>query len=74
MPTNLDSFAETKIIDGIKDMILSMGSLVSVEMVIDAFMLLIEDDSYKGDIARITPQYGISVIGRTPKPTKASKL
>lgn len=48
-----------------------MGSLVPVEQVIDAFMLLIEDDSYNGDVARITPQYGISVIGRTPKPSKA---
>ncbi|KAK3815799.1 MAG: hypothetical protein J3R72DRAFT_52379 [Linnemannia gamsii] len=68
------SFSETKIIEGIKEMILTMGSLVPVEQVIDAFMLLIEDDSYNGDVARITSQYGVSVIGRTPKPSKASKL
>lgn len=70
----IHSFSETKIIEGIKELILTMGTLVPVEQVIDAFMLMIEDDSYNGDVARITPQYGISVIGRTPKPSKASKL
>ncbi|KAF9926202.1 hypothetical protein FBU30_004161 [Linnemannia zychae] len=68
------SFADTKILDGIRELVQSTSALVPVEQVIDAFMLLIEDDSYNGDIARITPQYGISVIGRTPNPSKPSKL
>ncbi|KAG0260531.1 hypothetical protein BGZ95_004404, partial [Linnemannia exigua] len=59
------SFAPTKIIEPIKEAVSKMGALVTIEMVTDAFMLLIEDDSYSGDIARITPQYGISVLGRT---------
>ncbi|KAF9551776.1 hypothetical protein EC957_004099 [Mortierella hygrophila] len=59
------SFAPTKIIEPIKEVVTKMGALVTVEMVTDAFMLLIEDDSYSGDIARVTPQYGISVLGRT---------
>ncbi|KAF9099915.1 hypothetical protein BGX29_006891, partial [Mortierella sp. GBA35] len=59
------SFAPTKIIEPIKEVVTQMGALVTVEMVTDAFMLLIEDDSYSGDIARVTPQYGISVLGRT---------
>ncbi|KAF8932890.1 hypothetical protein EDD21DRAFT_201528 [Dissophora ornata] len=58
------SFAPTKIIEKIKEDIAKMGPLVTVDMVTDAFMLLIEDDSYRGDIARITPQYGISVLGK----------
>ncbi|KAK3806780.1 MAG: hypothetical protein J3Q66DRAFT_358459 [Benniella sp.] len=57
------SFAPTKIIEPIREAVEKMG-LVSVEMVTDAFMLLIEDDSCRGDIARITPQYGINVLGR----------
>ncbi|ORZ10994.1 hypothetical protein BCR41DRAFT_356784 [Lobosporangium transversale] len=48
-------FAPTKIIEPIKEDVMKMGPLVSVEMVTDAFMLLIEDDSCRGDIARITP-------------------
>ncbi|KAG0296938.1 hypothetical protein BGZ96_008127 [Linnemannia gamsii] len=59
------SFAPTKIIEPIKEVVTKMGALVTIEMVTDAFMLLIEDDSHSGDIARITPQYGISVLGRT---------
>lgn len=50
-----------------------MGALVTVEMVTDAFMLLIEDDSYSGDIARVTPQYGISVLGKTVAADKKKK-
>ncbi|KAF9109907.1 hypothetical protein BGX27_007010 [Mortierella sp. AM989] len=57
------SFAPTKIIEQVKEQA-TLGPLVSVEMVTDAFMLLIEDDSYRGDIARITPKYGIDVLGR----------
>ncbi|KAF9164412.1 hypothetical protein DFQ26_001458 [Actinomortierella ambigua] len=59
------SFADTKIIAPIKDAVQKIAPLVSVDMVIDAFMLLIEDDSFSGDVARITPQYGISVMGRS---------
>ncbi|KAF9410499.1 hypothetical protein BGZ94_001630, partial [Podila epigama] len=68
------SFADTKIIAPMKDAVMAMGPLVSVDMVTDAFMLLIEDDSYSGDIARITPNYGIDVIGRNQNRPKKSKL
>jgi len=40
-------------------------------------MLLIEDDSCRGDIARITPQYGINILGRPvggDKDKKKAKL
>ncbi|KAF9351086.1 hypothetical protein BGX34_000814 [Mortierella sp. NVP85] len=67
------SFSDTKIISQVKDTILGMSPLVPVEQVIDAFMMLIEDDSYSGDIARITPQYGISIIGRTARNSKEKK-
>ncbi|KAF9277287.1 hypothetical protein BGZ68_009401 [Mortierella alpina] len=69
------SFSDTKIISDVKELIMTMAPLVPVEMVIDAFMLLIEDDSYSGDVARITPKYGVSVIGRTVGGTeKKAKL
>lgn len=58
------SFADTRIIDGIRDQVKSMGAMVTVDQVMDAFMLLIEDDSYNGDIARVTPRYGVPVVGR----------
>jgi len=68
------SFADTKIIAPIKDAVIKIAPLVAVDMVTDAFMLLIEDDSYDGDIARVTPQYGISVMGRpAPGSSKAGK-
>ncbi|KAG0060138.1 hypothetical protein BGZ90_004143, partial [Linnemannia elongata] len=67
------SFAPTKIIEPIKEVVTQMGALVTVEMVTDAFMLLIEDDSYSGDIARVTPQYGISVLGKTVAADKKKK-
>ncbi|KAF9281695.1 hypothetical protein BGZ88_011447, partial [Linnemannia elongata] len=57
----------------IKEVVTQMGALVTVEMVTDAFMLLIEDDSYSGDIARVTPQYGISVLGKTVAADKKKK-
>ncbi|KAF9904287.1 hypothetical protein BX616_001363 [Lobosporangium transversale] len=68
------SFAPTKIIEPIKEDVMKMGPLVSVEMVTDAFMLLIEDDSCRGDIARITPQYGINILGKTVGGDKKAKL
>lgn len=68
------SFADTKIIAPIKEAVTSMGPLVTVEMVTDAFMLLIEDDQYSGDVARITPSYGIDVIGKNQKRPKNAKL
>ncbi|KAF9389622.1 hypothetical protein CPB97_011032 [Podila verticillata] len=58
------SFADTRLIDGIRDKVKSMGIMVTIDQVVDAFMLLIEDDSYNGDIARVTLQYGVSVVGR----------
>ncbi|KAF9279522.1 hypothetical protein BGZ68_007872 [Mortierella alpina] len=71
------SFSPTKIIEPIKDLVTKMGPLVPVELVTDAFMLLIEDDQYSGDVARITPQYGISVLGKAvggAKDKKKAKL
>ncbi|KAG0211910.1 hypothetical protein BGX28_007192 [Mortierella sp. GBA30] len=59
------SFSDTRIISDVKEVVMKMAPLVPVETVIDAFMLLIEDESYNGDVARITPKYGITVIGRT---------
>ncbi|KAG0360790.1 hypothetical protein BG005_009870 [Podila minutissima] len=64
------SFADTKIIDGAREYITSLNAMVTVDQVIDAFMLFIEDDSYSGDVARVTPKYGVSVIGRTQRSTK----
>ncbi|KAF9979621.1 hypothetical protein BGZ65_006262 [Modicella reniformis] len=48
------SFSDTKIISQVKELVMSMAPLVPVEQVIDAFMMLIKDDSYSGDVARIT--------------------
>ncbi|KAG0344329.1 hypothetical protein BG004_004558 [Podila humilis] len=67
------SFADTKIIDGSREYIYSLNGMVTVDQVVDAFMLLIEDDSYNGDIARVTPRYGVNVIGRTQKSIKEGK-
>ncbi|KAG0088956.1 hypothetical protein BGZ93_002429 [Podila epicladia] len=64
------SFADTKIIDEAREYITSLNAMVTVDQVIDAFMLFIEDDSYSGDVARVTPKYGVSVIGRTQRSTK----
>ncbi|KAI1319143.1 hypothetical protein EDD11_004786 [Mortierella claussenii] len=71
------SFAPTKIIEPIKEAVYKMGPLITIDTVTDAFLLLIEDDSFRGDIARITPQYGIQVLGKTAggsKDKKQSKL
>ncbi|KAG0218850.1 hypothetical protein B0O80DRAFT_251579 [Mortierella sp. GBAus27b] len=67
------SFSDTKIISQFKEAVMSLAPLVPVEQVIDAFMMLIEDDSYSGDIARITAQYGITVIGRATRNSKDKK-
>ncbi|KAF9578416.1 hypothetical protein BGW38_005783, partial [Lunasporangiospora selenospora] len=67
------SFADTKIIEHIKEAIGQIAPLVPVEMVTDAFMLLIEDDSLSGDIARVTPQYGINIMGRPVANSKEKK-
>ncbi|RKP04960.1 hypothetical protein THASP1DRAFT_33219 [Thamnocephalis sphaerospora] len=37
--------------------------LVPIELVIDAMLLLIQDDKFAGDIVRITPEYGVTVMG-----------
>ncbi|KAF9435493.1 hypothetical protein BGZ76_006178 [Entomortierella beljakovae] len=68
------SFSPTKIIEAVKEALMEMGPLVPVEMVTDAFMMLIEDESYKGDIARITPKYGIDILGKPVGGSKKSKL
>ncbi|KAI8604769.1 hypothetical protein EDD21DRAFT_365356 [Dissophora ornata] len=67
------SFSDTKIISGVKELVMTMAPLVPVELVIDAFMMLIEDDSYRGDVARVTPKYGVSIIGRTVGNSKEKK-
>ncbi|KAF9329879.1 hypothetical protein BG006_007117 [Podila minutissima] len=64
------SFADTKSIDGAREYITSLNAMLTVDQVIDAFMLFIEDDSYSGDAARVTPKYGVSVVGRTQRSTK----
>ncbi|KAG0290626.1 hypothetical protein BGZ98_003354, partial [Dissophora globulifera] len=61
------------LIEPIKDDIVRLGPLVTVQTVIDAFMLLIEDDSYIGDIARVSAQSGISVQGRAGNNDKKKK-
>ncbi|KAF9934311.1 hypothetical protein FBU30_002450 [Linnemannia zychae] len=68
------SFVPTKIIGPFKEFVKKSGAVVSVEMVTDAFMLLIEDDSYRGDVARIAPMYGISVLGKPVAGDKKAKL
>ncbi|KAF8934408.1 hypothetical protein BGZ58_005723 [Dissophora ornata] len=65
--------SDTKIISGVKELVMTMAPLVPVELVIDAFMMLIEDDSYRGDVARVTPKYGVSIIGRTVGNSKEKK-
>ncbi|KAF9983015.1 hypothetical protein BGZ65_002266 [Modicella reniformis] len=66
------SFAPTKIIESMRENVAKI-ELVSVEMVTDAFMLLIEDDSCSGDVARITPKYGINVLGKATGGDKDKK-
>ncbi|KAI8917933.1 hypothetical protein BC831DRAFT_484448 [Entophlyctis helioformis] len=66
------SFSKTGILDTGKDMASSndlvssidMSQLVPVPTVIDAFVMAIEDESLKGDLLRVTPQYGIDIVGR----------
>jgi 15-hydroxyprostaglandin dehydrogenase (NAD) len=39
--------------------------LIPIEWVVDAMIQAIEDDSLSGDVIRVTPEYGITVIGRS---------
>ncbi|KAF9901122.1 hypothetical protein BX616_002371, partial [Lobosporangium transversale] len=62
------SFSETKIFPAFEEAFKALGETFNpVERVIDAFMMLIEDDSYRGDVLRVTPQYGITVLDRRGK-------
>ncbi|ORX89836.1 15-hydroxyprostaglandin dehydrogenase, partial [Basidiobolus meristosporus CBS 931.73] len=56
------------------DKFVSKVKLVPVEQVVDAFMLLIEDDSHAGQVAQITPQHGITMLvgEKSPKTKKPS--
>ncbi|KAG0206404.1 hypothetical protein BGX28_002120 [Mortierella sp. GBA30] len=58
------TFADTGLIKDIRKMATGMMPLVPLELVVDAFMLLIEDDSLSGDVVTIRPQKGIHVMGR----------
>ena len=62
------SYSETALLDAAKKIHgITFQQLVSVEQVVEAFMMAIEDDSLKGDCIRITPEYGIDVVGRRGK-------
>ncbi|KAG0370333.1 hypothetical protein BGX24_002053 [Mortierella sp. AD032] len=50
--------ADTPILDAVREMFKDI-KMVEVEMVTDAFMMVIEDESLSGDIARITVDEGI---------------
>ncbi|KAF9963611.1 hypothetical protein BGZ70_007303 [Mortierella alpina] len=52
------TWADTGLITDIREMATGMMPLVSVDLVVDAFMLLIEDDSLSGDVATIRPEKG----------------
>ncbi|GJJ72333.1 15-hydroxyprostaglandin dehydrogenase (NAD) [Entomortierella parvispora] len=54
--------ADTPILDAVRDAVKNFP-MVTVEKVIDAFMLVIEDDNISGDVARITPDEGIVIMG-----------
>ncbi|KAF9212391.1 hypothetical protein BGZ59_006815 [Podila verticillata] len=54
--------ADTPIMDAVRETVKNFA-MVSVEMVTDAFMMVIEDESLSGDIARITPEEGIVIMG-----------
>lgn len=65
------SFAETNIVkegrifsSEFADIVRKTG-YVPIEEVIDAFLLVIEDDSLNGNVAQITPQKGIAIVGRS---------
>jgi len=54
--------ADTPILDAVREVVKNFP-MVTVEKVIDAFMMVIEDDSISGDVARITPNEGIVIMG-----------
>jgi len=54
--------ADTPIMDAVRETVKNFA-MVSVEMVTDAFMMVIEDESLSGDIARITVEEGIVILG-----------
>ncbi|KAF9571458.1 hypothetical protein EC968_000489 [Mortierella alpina] len=57
------TWADTGLIKDIREMATGMMPLVSVNLVVDAFMLMIEDDSLSGDVATIRPGKGIHIVG-----------
>ncbi|KAI8851011.1 hypothetical protein BC829DRAFT_431474 [Chytridium lagenaria] len=48
--------------------IVKAAGTVPVPLVIDAFMLALEDETLAGDIIRITRKHGIDILGRRPRP------
>ncbi|KAJ3108577.1 hypothetical protein HDU97_000859 [Phlyctochytrium planicorne] len=71
------TFSETPLLTEDKDNqmladTVKAAGTVPVPLVIDAFMLALEDESLCGDIIRVTRKYGIDVLGRKPtsKPAK----
>eukprot|EP00842_Homolaphlyctis_polyrhiza_P004897 jgi/Hompol1/5408/HPOL_001990-RA len=55
------SFSPTPLIEGVH---IDPAYIVPVSLVIDAFMMAISDESLSGDCIRVTPKYGLDVVGR----------
>ncbi|KAF9959859.1 hypothetical protein BGZ72_008633 [Mortierella alpina] len=70
------TWADTGLIKDIREMATGMMPLVSVDLVVDAFMLSIEDESLSGDVVTIRPGKGIHVVGRKQgqRPTISAKI
>jgi 15-hydroxyprostaglandin dehydrogenase (NAD) len=55
------SFAKTALTDKAVQAGFAIKDWVEVDLVIDAFMMAIQDSTLAGDLIRITPQYGIDI-------------
>ncbi|KAJ8329700.1 hypothetical protein BDV3_003694 [Batrachochytrium dendrobatidis] len=61
------SFSDTPILNTLLGKSVPSHMKVPISLVIDAFILGIEDQSLKGDVIRVTPEYGIDIVGRRRK-------
>ncbi|CAO3564841.1 unnamed protein product [Mortierella alpina] len=70
------TWADTGLITDIRELATGMMPLVSVDLVVDAFVLLIEDESLSGDVVTIRPENGIHVAGskQSQRPTISAKI
>ncbi|KAH6565506.1 hypothetical protein BASA82_000794 [Batrachochytrium salamandrivorans] len=57
------SFSKTAILDSSLGKTVPESMLVPIHLVIEAFFLAIEDDTLKGAVIRVTPKYGIDIVG-----------